>query len=224
MMIDFQKVVVNKPWGYEYLMYENGTVGIWYLFIQHGARTSLHCHPRTKTGLILLSGEAVISFLNGSTPMKALSKLMIREGFFHSTAAISPEGVFAIETETPCDKTNLIRLDDEYGREEKPYEGLEALAAITEDCVRLNHPEKGKQLRYIMHGCVLSMEIVEGIAGLRHRPPGEIVVILDGGLFSRDGEPVVRSGDVVSADTLGRLAESFCAPVGASLLTIRKEA
>lgn len=223
-MIDFQKVVVNKPWGYEYLMYENGTVGIWQLFIRHGTRTSLHCHPRTKTGLILLSGEALISFLNGSTSMKALSKLMIREGFFHSTAAISQEGLFALETETPCDKTNLIRLDDEYGREEKPYEGMEALAPITEDCIRLNHPEKGKRSNYSMHGCVLSMEIAEDVGGLKHRPPGEIIVILEGGLFSRDGEAVVRPGDVVSADTLDRLSESFFAPAGASLLTIRKEA
>ena len=66
-MIDYQKVLVKKPWGYEYLMYQNGTVGVWYLHIKEGARTSLHCHPHKKTGLILLSGEAVVSFLNDST-------------------------------------------------------------------------------------------------------------------------------------------------------------
>ena len=26
--VDYHKVVVKKPWGYEYLMFENGTVGV----------------------------------------------------------------------------------------------------------------------------------------------------------------------------------------------------
>ena len=222
-MIDYQKVVVNKPWGYEYLMYENGTVGIWYLYIRHGARTSLHCHPRKKTGLILLSGEAVISFLNDSVSLKSLRKLMIREGFFHSTAAISPEGISVIEIETPCDKTDLVRLDDEYGRKEEPYEGLDSIIPIEEACIQLNHPEEGRQFKYTLCGCVLSVEKFNDISGLRCRPLGEIVVVLEGGLVSRKGEPVVRPGDVVAADTLDRLAESFFAPNGAALLTIRKE-
>lgn len=223
-MFDFQRVIVNKPWGYEYLMYENGTVGVWYLFIKHGARTSLHCHPRKKTSIILLSGEAVISFLNDSVPLKPLNKLMIREGLFHSTAATSPEGISVIETETPCDKTDLVRLNDEYGRQEQPYEGPDAMFPISESCVQLTHPEEGRQLRYTLCGCTLSVEKFKDISGLRQRPPGEIIVVLEGGLFSRAGDPIVSPGDVVSSDTLERLAETFFAPQGASLLTIRKEA
>ena len=31
---DYRNVVVNKPWGYEYLWYQNETVAIWFLFIK----------------------------------------------------------------------------------------------------------------------------------------------------------------------------------------------
>jgi hypothetical protein len=54
--IDFKNVVVNKPWGYEYLVYQNDSVAVWYLYLREGAATSLHCHPKKKTGIILLKG------------------------------------------------------------------------------------------------------------------------------------------------------------------------
>ncbi len=219
--IDYSEVIVNKPWGYEYLMYQNDLVGIWYLFIKPGARTSLHCHPRKKTGLVLLSGEATVSFLNDSVSLKPISRLVIRPGLFHSTAALSPEGVAVIEVETPFDKTNLVRLEDEYGREAQPYEGLAAMMPIAENCVRLQHPEAGKPLRYTLHDCTLSLERIEDKEGLRRRSPREIIVVLEGGLFSRTGEPILGPGDVVSTSTLDRLVESFSAPYGVSLLTIQ---
>lgn len=222
-MTDYRDVIVTKPWGYEYLMYENGIVGVWYLYIRRGAHTSLHCHPRKKTGLILLSGEAVVSFLNDSKVFKPLSKLMIKEGVFHSTEAISPEGVVVIETETPCDKDNLVRLDDDYGREERPYEGSEAIIPRTDDCIQLDQPEEACRFKYSVGGCELSVEKFKDISGLKQRPPGEIVVVLEGGLVSRTGEPVVRPGDVVTSDTLDRLAGRFFSPQGASLLAIRKD-
>ena len=38
--------VVKKPWGYEYLAYENEHVALWFLHIKHTHSTSLHCHPK----------------------------------------------------------------------------------------------------------------------------------------------------------------------------------
>lgn len=219
--IDYQEVIVNKPWGYEYLMYENGTVGLWFLYIKPGARTSLHCHPRKKTGLILLSGEAQVSFLNDSVELKPLNRLIIRPGLFHSTAALSPEGIVVLEIETPFDKTNLVRLEDEYGREEKPYEGAEAMVPIGENCIRINHPREGQPRRYTLNRCLLTVERVKDACGLKHRSPREIIVVLEGGLFSRTGEPILSAGDVVSTSTVDRLVETFSAPYGVSVLTIQ---
>ena len=57
---DYSKVVVKKPWGYEYLIYQNDSVAVWVLFISKGYQTSMHCHPKKKTTLIVLSGKAVL--------------------------------------------------------------------------------------------------------------------------------------------------------------------
>lgn len=220
---DYQGIIVSKPWGYEYLMYQNEFVAIWYLCIKQGAQTSLHCHPHKKTGLILLSGEAVVRFLNGSTSLKALTKLMIRQGLFHSTLAVSPEGIMVIEVESPPHKTDLVRLEDEYGRKEKPYEGSEAMIPKPESCIRLNRPQKNKQFKYSLQSCLLTVEKIEDISHLIERPKDEIIVVLEGGLFSREGEYILGPGDVVTFSTLNRLAETFPAPYGVSLLTIQKE-
>ena len=53
---DYSNVVVEKPWGYEYLIYCNDIVAIWILFIKMGAQTSMHCHPNKKTSLVVLDG------------------------------------------------------------------------------------------------------------------------------------------------------------------------
>ena len=52
----YEKTVVKKPWGYEYLVYQNDKVALWFLYIGHGHQTSMHCHPNKTTGLILLNG------------------------------------------------------------------------------------------------------------------------------------------------------------------------
>ncbi len=223
-MIEYQDVIVTKPWGYEYLMYQNGIVGVWFLHINHGSRTSLHCHPIKKTGLIVLSGEAVISFLNDAKSLRSLSKVGIRQGVFHSTAAVSPEGISVIEIENPCVKENLVRLDDRYGREEAVYEGPEATIPMDDKCVKLDPPDEKRERSYSLAGCVLIVEKVKDSEKLQNRNPNELVAVLRGGLVSLSGELIVSPGDVLSTDTLDRLAQRFSvAPEGAEILVIRKE-
>ena len=126
--------IVNKPWGYEYLVFENDKVAIWFLHIEYDQETSMHCHPNKTTGLILLDGVAEISFLTNKVSVKSLQKVMIRKGLFHSTKAISKDGANIFEIETPVQKHDLVRLEDKYGRKAKPYEGKNA------------ESEKGKKL------------------------------------------------------------------------------
>ena len=41
--------VVYKPWGYEYVVLNNSNrLAITFLKINHGHKTSLHCHPKKK--------------------------------------------------------------------------------------------------------------------------------------------------------------------------------
>lgn len=220
--VDYARVIVKKPWGHEYLMFQNGVVGVWYLHIRHGDRTSLHCHPHKKTGLILLDGEAVVSFLNDSVPITPVSKLNIRPGLFHSTAAVSPRGIGVIEVETPYDKENLVRLDDDYGRDESSYEGTRHTVPCDETCLQLQDPPLGRPATSTLHGCALTMERLADASGFKRRRPDEIIIVLEGGLMSSTGEPVLSPGDVVSVGTVERLAETFAAPKGAAILTIRR--
>jgi mannose-6-phosphate isomerase-like protein (cupin superfamily) len=219
---DYQSVIVRKPWGYEYLMYQNDVLAIWYLHINRGARTSLHCHPNKKTGLIVLSGEVEVSFLQDSVRLKPVDKLIIRAGLFHSTAGLSSEGAVVLEVETPCNKADLVRLDDDYGRELLPYEGRQAMEAKSPECIRLVPPQEGHPRWYDLHECRLYLEKASGVEALRHAQHAAVVVVLEGGLFSPNGAAVLGPGDVVSPKTVARLSRAFTASHGLSVLSIQK--
>ncbi|MCK4826533.1 hypothetical protein KA005_62905, partial [bacterium] len=111
---------------------------------------------------------------------------------------------------------------DEYGRKEKPYEDSKAMMPMTEDCIKLNNPEKGKQFKYSIQKSVLIMERIDDLSILRQRPTEEIIVVLEGGLVSREGEFILGPGDVVDITTVNRLVETFTVPHGISLLTIQR--
>jgi len=222
-MTDYKDGIVTKPWGYEYLMYQSDKIGIWFLHIAEDRHTSLHCHPAKKTGYILLSGEAEVSFLKDSTRLKAVSKLMIREGLFHSTKAISSGGIQVIEVESPPDKTNLVRLEDEYGRKDQPYEGSDSVVPLTTDCIMFQPPRLNSPAVYTVSGVKLVIEHLDKLDTLKKRPPEEILLILDGGLVSKDGDPILSSGDVITISTFTRLVDNFSAPQGMSFMSVRKE-
>ena len=115
---EYKNVVVKKPWGYEYLAYENEHVGLWFLHIEKDQQTSLHCHPIKDTGLVVLEGAVNVSFLNDINRLSAGRKIMIRKGLFHSTKALSKDGASIFEIETPKLKHDLVRLEDMYGRKD----------------------------------------------------------------------------------------------------------
>ncbi len=118
--INYVDVLIEKPWGYEYSIFENDSIAIWVLHIQRGFQTSLHCHLTKKTALFVLAGEAALSTLHGAIHLYPGDGVQIHKGVFHSTAALAQE-VILIETETPNNKNELIRLHDKYGREGKGY-------------------------------------------------------------------------------------------------------
>lgn len=80
--MDFSGLVVNKPWGYEYLMFQNKDVSIWMLYIKKGFSTSMHCHPNKKTSLILILGNAICTTLNEKIPLNEKEGLILKKGYF----------------------------------------------------------------------------------------------------------------------------------------------
>ncbi|MBT5469315.1 MAG: hypothetical protein HOK41_01810, partial [Nitrospina sp.] len=162
---DYSKVIVKKPWGYEYLIFENEFVAIWMLHIVRKRKTSMHSHPLKKTALILLAGNATCSHFDGSEKLNPMDGIVIEEGVFHLTEAsselpIDPQsenGIWVMEIESPPNKGDLIRMKDEYGRAGKAYEGTKNMVFDPSDCIKFQMPEPGKVLRKCFNDCVFTI-------------------------------------------------------------------
>jgi mannose-6-phosphate isomerase-like protein (cupin superfamily) len=119
---DYRNMVVNKPWGYEYLWFQNEQVAIWFLRITKGQATSLHCHAKKRTSLIVLDGEVQCTTIDDKYKLKTLEAVVLEPCVFHSSMAIAEEGAFIMEIETPPMKGDLVRMHDAYGRQNSGYE------------------------------------------------------------------------------------------------------
>ena len=88
--------IVYKPWGYEYVVYRNlNHLCVTLLSIDYNKTTSLHCHPKKKSGFILVSGKALFQlglWKKRSEVHSSPSKRMIARGLFHSIKSISNNG------------------------------------------------------------------------------------------------------------------------------------
>ena len=203
--MSYDKTIVKKPWGYEYLAYENDKVGLWFLYIAKDQQTSMHCHPNKTTGLVLLDGEVEVSFLGNSNKLKPVSKTMIRKGLFHSTKATSDDGAFVFEIETPVDKHDLVRLEDKYGREGKPYEDSTFETPKQEDCLWI----EDKAADYNFANCNIKVEKISDIDVLNQKEDDENIMFLDGGILTDDKFWVVQAGDIVSGKIVKKLIKLF---------------
>jgi hypothetical protein len=165
----------------------------------------MHCHPNKTTGLVLLDGEVEVSFLGNSNKLKPVSKTMIRKGLFHSTKATSENGAFVFEIETPVDKHDLVRLEDKYGREGKPYEDSTFETPKQEDCLWI----EDKAADYNFANCNIKVEKISDIDVLNQKEDDENIMFLDGGILTDDKFWVVQAGDIVSGKIVKKLIKLF---------------
>ncbi len=207
---EYKNVIVNKPWGYEYLAYENEHVGLWFLHIEKGHQTSLHCHPKKDTGLIVLDGTVDVSFLSNINRLTSGRKIMIRKGLFHSTRALSEGGANIFEIETPKLKHDLVRLDDNYGRKAKPYEGKSSEAKKTRECIYLEDPKKNKKNTFIFSNCKINVQSITKKDDFMQIDEHENIIFLNGGILADQDDILVASpGDVIASHIVKRLLDTF---------------
>ena len=207
---EYKNVIVNKPWGYEYLAYENEHVGLWFLHIEKNQQTSLHCHPKKDTGLIVLDGTVDVSFLNDINRLVAGRKIMIRKGLFHSTKALSEGGANIFEIETPKLKHDLVRLEDKYGRKAKPYEGKSSEEEKTRECIFFKDPKKNEKNTYIFSNCKIFVESITNKDSFMKIQDHENIMFLNGGILTEQKNILVASpGDVIAAHIVKRLLGPF---------------
>jgi len=210
-------IVVQKPWGYEYLVYESKDVALWLLHIEKGKGTSLHCHPLKTTGLLLLEGEAEISFIADRKVISAPSKQMIRRGLFHSTTALSEGGAYLLEIETPNDKEDLVRLTDNYGRSHDGYEKKNQWSPRDNSHIWVEvDPASGPQT-FTVSNSTFEVFVIQDLAEVFHIPDDEIIMFLHGGIGkSINGRQHLATvpGDIGLASIVKTVAREmeYCAP------------
>lgn len=201
----FNNSLVKKSWGSEYLMYRNSKVSVWLLKIDHNKRTSMHAHPRKNTGLIVIDGVAKVAFLKNSINLKRIDKVMIFRGTFHQTEALSKNGVVVLEVETPEDKKDLVRLSDDYGRENQGYETEENYSEIPSDCLTIPSDTVDGFFETFKTSIRIYKPKKEELI---NKDFETAIVFLDGGIVSNN-DLLVQPGDVVSVTTLDILLEKF---------------
>jgi mannose-6-phosphate isomerase-like protein (cupin superfamily) len=114
--IDFKKIIVNKPWGFEYSIFKDG-ISVRVLHINKGEETSLHCHMEKDVLIILLKGRAKL-VRKGNNPIDYMEDVELKPMFvrqipktiFHRTEAI--EDSVVLEIESNGNIHDLVRGED----------------------------------------------------------------------------------------------------------------
>jgi hypothetical protein len=217
-MIDnLDNVVVKKPWGYEYLCYKNKNLAIWFLHIVKNRSTSLHCHPKKHTSLIVLNGAVNVSFMRSSTFIKALDKIGIFRSRFHSTTALTDD-TFLLEVETPEDKHDLVRLKDSYGRENKGYETQEHFTLKTTEELWINDPT----FNSVQHHKNITFNHFIADERIKLFDEKDLMIVTEGGIVTDKNDQLVYPGDTIDGESLNTLSNSFILLPTTTLIHIKQ--
>ena len=194
------------------------------LKIKKNHKTSLHCHPKKKTGFIVLDGKVEVELgFYEKVVLKAPSKLMIRPGLFHSTKSLSKNNATILEIETPIDKNDLVRFKDNYGRENKPYEGKNKMKKKLVNDMFFKIPKKFGTNKYKFKSLIITVEKHKDAKKLANRSKNTIFAVLDGGLVNKQKRFVLSPGDIVKTETIAKLTEVFTVLKKITVLTISKK-
>tara|TARA_R110000868_G_scaffold65454_2_gene195793 strand:+ start:168 stop:824 length:657 start_codon:yes stop_codon:yes gene_type:complete len=218
--MDYSDVIVKKPWGMEYLCYRNSNVAIWFLHIEEGKETSMHCHPNKNTGFVLLKGKTELSFLRNTIKLKALDKIHIFRSRFHSTKAISKGGAFILEVETPEDKHDLVRLEDKYGRTGEQYEGTKHHFEKTDECIWIEEANNKSKPVEVFNCQIRHIKPVK--RSLMNGKEEDLYIITNGGICTHTNQIIVWPGDVIDGHTLSRLLKAFYLEPTTTMISITK--
>ena len=205
--------VVIKPWGEEYNIFRNRKkIAITYLKINKGFSTSLHCHPKKKTGFLILKGTAEVQIGIYNKNIKKygpMSILVLRPGLFHRITASKKSDLFALEIENPYYKNDLIRMRDEYGRSKKGYESLKSTRKFNSKDVLFKIPKIKETKKYLLKGVNIDISYFKSFKALKPYDDKSISIILDGRIVSETNKTVITVGEIVKSYTLKQLSNYF---------------
>lgn len=108
-----KKKYINKPWGHEEILFKTNDFIALRMFLKKGEETSLHKHLRRNEYFIILSGGGYLLCEGKKISVKPEKMILVRSGQKHRWVA--NEDINMIEVTTPP-LTDLVRIDDKYGR------------------------------------------------------------------------------------------------------------
>lgn len=210
---NFSNRVILKPWGEEYVIFNNKKkLAITYLKIKKNSSTSLHCHPKKKTGFLILKGTAEVQvgiYKENIKKYKPLSILVLRPGLFHKIKASKNSDLYALEVENPYIKSDLVRMQDNYGRKEKGYESLEYSRKLNDQDILFKHPKKKENKFYKLNGVKINISYTENFKNLKSLDNKSVLIILDGKIVSKKNKTIITFGEIIKSLTLKKLLDYF---------------
>lgn len=117
--VDYSDKVVVKPWGSERAVRSAKQFDAWTLIINPGHETSLHCHMKKTTVMLVERGRILLATLSGTWTLRVGEAALIEPGVFHRLS--TPLGAEVTEVEWPPNRADLVRIEDRYGRQGKGY-------------------------------------------------------------------------------------------------------
>lgn len=125
--INYKNKICLKPWGYEFLAFENNKIAIWILNININNKTSMHTHFKKDTILIVLSGIVKINLIDNNYKLLSINDIIyIPKYKFHSIESIT-DNCNILELEIFDDnikftnKNDLYRIIDDFKRDNVGY-------------------------------------------------------------------------------------------------------
>jgi len=222
----YSNKIVYKPWGYEYVIYNDANLlAITLVKINYGHKTSLHCHPEKKTGFIILEGKAQVQigiYKENTKNFNSLSRLVFRPGLFHSIKANSKSGVYALEFETPYKKKDLVRLSDNYGRQSKKYEGKKFIKNLSSKDIKFKKPKLNKKNLYKFNNLDIEILTRKNLKNLSKNDMLSTTAILKGNILDSKGKKVISYGEIVKSSTLKILSDKFYIKKPITILNVKK--
>ncbi len=220
----YDKNLIKKPWGEEHIVYrENKVLCITLLKIKKNYSTSLHCHPKKKTGFIVLNGKARIQlglWKKDTFTFNAPSKLMIRTGLSHSIKSVTNPYLFALEFETPVDKKDLVRFEDKYGRKLKNYEGKKNAFLLKSKDLKFKKPLEKNNQKFVFGKTLMEVKTFKNFSKIKKYKMNNIFAVIKGNVCDKSNRNILSSGDIIKTGTLIKLASRFKIKKSLTLLRV----
>jgi mannose-1-phosphate guanylyltransferase/mannose-6-phosphate isomerase len=111
---------VERPWGGYQIMYEDFGVVVKVITVNPGARLSLQKHAFRSETWHLVSGELLAMVDGEVVEMEMGDPVTVDVGVIHRLSNMSSEIGRIVEVITGhYDEDDIVRLDDDYGRNER---------------------------------------------------------------------------------------------------------